>query len=441
MKTSIVGFVLLLFSFPLSAETVKDREGAVRADKAKMETSERWIYNDFEAGFEEAQRTGKPLMVVLRCVPCLACMGIDSEVLVENFELRPLMDQFVLVRVINANDLDLSKFQFDYDLSFSTLFFNGDGTIYGRYGSWEHQRDSQNKATATFKSALEGALRIHAGYPENQASLAGKQGKPSRYKTPVAMPGLQGKYSADLNWNGQVVQSCVHCHQIGDVQRLEFRDSRQLMPLNLIYPHPAPETIGLTLDDRLPNRIANVAPNTAAAEAGLRPGDLLLALSGQPLISSADISWVLHHAPDANAELEAFVQRGQARANVNVPLPDDWRSHADISRRVGTWPMRAMAFGGIRFVELEDSERRRKGFSDDQLALEAAHVGQYNKHAAAKREGWQQGDLLIEVDGNTERLSESGLLGRLIRDHQPGTKVPVKVRRSNKTIDLRIPIQ
>src|SRR5678815_2094315 len=122
-----------------SAETVKDREGAVRADRAKMENDSHWIYNDWRKGFEEAKATGKPLMVVLRCVPCMSCMGIDAGVLTEP-ELAPLLDKFVRVRVINANALDLSRFQFDYDLSFSTLFFNGDGTVYGRFGSWTHQK-------------------------------------------------------------------------------------------------------------------------------------------------------------------------------------------------------------------------------------------------------------------------------------------------------------
>jgi hypothetical protein len=28
-----------------------------------------WIYDDLEAGYSEAKRAGKPLMVVLRCVP------------------------------------------------------------------------------------------------------------------------------------------------------------------------------------------------------------------------------------------------------------------------------------------------------------------------------------------------------------------------------------
>jgi serine protease Do len=28
-----------------------------------------WIYDDVDAGYAEASRTGKPLMVVIRCVP------------------------------------------------------------------------------------------------------------------------------------------------------------------------------------------------------------------------------------------------------------------------------------------------------------------------------------------------------------------------------------
>ncbi|MBL9129955.1 MAG: thioredoxin family protein, partial [Verrucomicrobiaceae bacterium] len=139
MKTLPLLSLLSLLSFA-AAETVKDREGAVRNDKATLEADPRWNYNDIDAGFRLAKTTGKPLLVVLRCVPCVSCAGIDASVLQEK-ELVPLLDQFVCVRVINANALDLGKFQFDYDLSFSAMVFNGDGTVYGRYGSWLHQKD------------------------------------------------------------------------------------------------------------------------------------------------------------------------------------------------------------------------------------------------------------------------------------------------------------
>ena len=45
---------LLLAMLQGQAETVKDREGAVRQDRASMEKSTRWIYNDVQRGLTEA---------------------------------------------------------------------------------------------------------------------------------------------------------------------------------------------------------------------------------------------------------------------------------------------------------------------------------------------------------------------------------------------------
>src|SRR5678815_4153881 len=219
----LISLCILLWAAASRGAAVQDREGAVRNDKAVMESNARWIYNDVQKGFMEAKWKGKPLLVVLRCVPCLSCAGIDARVLNEP-DLAPLLDKFVCVRIINANTLDLSLFQFDYDLSFSTLFLNGDGTIYGRYGSWTHQKDSKDKTFAGYKRALEAALAIHQEYPNNKAALSGKQGGPTPFKTPVEIPGLAGKYKSSLDWEGKVVQSCVHCHQVGDAFRTSFRD-------------------------------------------------------------------------------------------------------------------------------------------------------------------------------------------------------------------------
>ncbi|HLX64571.1 MAG TPA: thioredoxin family protein [Planctomycetota bacterium] len=263
----VASLTLIAFHARISAEAVKDREGAVRGDRENMLKDLRWKYNDVEHGFEEAKQTGKPLLVVLRCVPCKACMGIDASIL-NSKELAPLLDQFVCVRVINANALDLSMFQFDYDLSLTTLFFNADGTVYGRFGSWQHQKDALDDSTAGYKAALEGALAIHKNYPANKASLAGKQAAPVPFKTPVEIPYLAGKYSRELDWSGKVVQSCVHCHMIGDAFRAYYRDQGKTIPPELIYPMPPPETIGLKLDPAQPTKISAVSAGTAAAAAG-----------------------------------------------------------------------------------------------------------------------------------------------------------------------------
>ena len=70
--------VVLLWPELVSGQT---REEKVRADKSKFETSTDWIYNDVEQGFAEAKRTGKPLLVTLRCIPCEECVKLDDEVI------------------------------------------------------------------------------------------------------------------------------------------------------------------------------------------------------------------------------------------------------------------------------------------------------------------------------------------------------------------------
>ncbi|MBE7497825.1 MAG: PDZ domain-containing protein [Verrucomicrobiaceae bacterium] len=423
----------------LLAETVKDREGAVRNDKATLENDPRWNYNDIDAGFRLAKTTGKPLLVVLRCVPCMSCAGIDASVLQEK-ELVPLLDQFVCVRIINANALDLVRFQFDYDLSFSAMVFNGDGTIYGRYGSWLHQKDPLNKTTASFRKALEAALAVHQGYPANKAALQGKQGGPTPYKTPVEFPTLAAKYQSKLDWNGKVVGSCVHCHMVGDAFRAHYRSQNKPVPVEWIYPQPSLEVLGATLATDDVARVETVAPGTPAAGAGLQAGDFITEFHGQPLISMADVSWVLHRAP-ASGTLLAKVSRGGETHELRLTLPPAWRNKSDIGRRVGTWPMRAMAFGGMKMDDLDDAGRAQLGLGKEQMALKIAHVGQYGEHALAKKAGFQKDDIILEVGDLTTRMTESALIGHLLLSNLPGEKIPAVVLRGQQRLTLELPQQ
>jgi len=421
------------------AAAVKDREGAVRGDKAAMENDARWIYNDVDRGFAEAKKTGKPLLVVLRCVPCLSCVGLDAEVLKEP-ALSPLLDQFVCVRLINANAIDLARFQFDYDLSFSTLFFNADGTVYGRYGSWVHQADPEARETIGYRRALEGALAVHRGYPANRETLAGKQGGPTPFKTAVEIPTLTAKYGRELNWGGNVVQSCVHCHQVGEAFRGYYREKGEPVPVERIYPMPASETIGLSLAPDKMAVVTAVEPGSVAATAGFRTGDELVTLGGQPLISIADFSWVLHRASDP-ATLAAGVKRGGKDVALTLTLPAGWRTKTDISKRVGTWSMRAMALGGLSVADLDEAARKQRGLAADTLALKVKGMGQNGKMAAAKKAGFLKDDVIVAVDGATTRATESELIGRLLTTRKLGETAEVTVLRGTEKVTLKLPMQ
>ncbi len=76
-------------------------------------------------------------------------------------------------------------------------------------------------------------------------------------------------------------------------------------------------------------------------------------------------------------------------------------------KSIGLW--------GYEIEEIDDPTKISLGLRTDYLALEAKHVGQYNKHALAKRAGWKKGDILIEVDGRTNRMSESQLIGWILK--------------------------
>ena len=86
----------------------------------------------------ESPEHHQPLMVVFRCIPCEACQKFDDDVARRDPIIRDLLDEFVCVRIVQANTIDLAHFQYDFDLSFAVLFINSDQTIYGRFERAPH---------------------------------------------------------------------------------------------------------------------------------------------------------------------------------------------------------------------------------------------------------------------------------------------------------------
>ena len=78
-----------------STALAQTREEVVRDDREKVEAAGFWIYNDLPAAFDEARRTGKPIVVVLRCLPCHECVKLDDELVDTDPVIRPLLEQFV----------------------------------------------------------------------------------------------------------------------------------------------------------------------------------------------------------------------------------------------------------------------------------------------------------------------------------------------------------
>jgi len=436
----VAGMVLCAVS-SLATGQNRDRNTMVLNDRQRIVDDGYWIYNNLEKGFEEAKQSGKPLLVVFRCIPCEACAQLDEQVVEKNPAVRKHLSNFVCVRVVHANGLDLSRFQFDYDQSWAAFFLNADGTIYGRYGTRSHQQESEDDVSLDgFLDAMQSVLALHIQFPESKSSLVAKTGPKSEIAKPEDFARLKEKYTSSLNYGPEVARSCIHCHQVGEAWREHYWLDKKSIPTELIYAYPHPKILGLIMDPTKAATVKSVVEASLANEAGFQAGDKLLSLEKQPLVSIADMQWILHQRKDAG-KISFVIARAGSTKELDLTLPDKWKELGDISWRAGTWGLRRMVTGGLSFEPVAAEQRKELGLESQAVGLRIKHVGQFNAHAAGKRAGFKVDDIVTEVDGIQQAMTESDLIAHLLRTKRPGDTVAVSLVREGKAIQLALPIQ
>jgi len=303
----------LLLALQSSPKEDKENLRAAMGDNALAGT---WIYDDVDAGFAEARKTGKPLMVVLRCVPCKPARTVDRQVLSrQDPDLAKVLDRYVCVRVVQGYGLDLSLFQFDWRQTWVVFLMNADRGIYGRYDARE-----ANDGIG-LRKAMEGALELHEKWPANKAELAGKTGPAPRWKTPEEIPALQekGKPKPVTGRNG-----CIHCHNVLEGGTKSLEAMKVPVPARDLAPYPVPQRVGIMLSTKERATVSSVDRSSPAEKAGLREGDRILRFGGQPILSWADLQWVLYLANDGDA-IKVELDRGGTPAEATLTLPAGWR--------------------------------------------------------------------------------------------------------------------
>lgn len=339
---------------------------------------------------------------------------------------------------MQAWGLDLSLFQFDYELTWAALFMNADRAIYGRYGS-RFGKGSREVTLEGFKKALEGALDLHAAYPGNKAALAGKKGPAPPFPTPEAIPALRGK--PNVRPADGTRANCVHCHQAHDATLWSLRDQGKALPDNLVWPYPPPEQVGLSLDPGERALVTAVAPESPAGKGGFRAGDRIVTLDGQPILSIADVQWVLHQAREP-VTLRAELERDGSPARAELALAEGWRRKGDFTWRVVTWSLRHRLLGTEPLQALSVDERRALGVPEGAMALRVKGfppdwVKEQNR---AARQKFRPGDVLVEADGRRDLATEAALLGYLLQKKWPGQTADFTVLRDGRRERVTLPL-
>ncbi len=354
------------------------------------------------------------------------------------------MEQFVRVRMVQGNGMDLSLFQFDYDLTFAAFFMNADKTIYGRFGTRaEYENAAKDISIESFKQALEAALSLHAGYPENKASLAAKVGPEPLKKTPEAFPALL-RYSATLDFGGSIDRQCIHCHQIGEAQREIHWYDRKPIPDEILYPFPMPDVLGLHFSPKHRAKISKVESGSSAEKDGFRRADEILTLDEQPIISIADVQWVLHRAPE-NTTLPVRVDRHGEEIELTLTLNPGWRKGTDISWRTTTGELRLVALGGMVLEDLSDAERQRNGLGKTEMALNVEQVSRRSRRSStttnAQRAGIRRGDIIVGYGNHADRLTESGIIAYVLQEEPQSKTLPIKLLRNGEQVTVELSLE
>jgi serine protease Do len=325
--------------------------------------------------------------------------------------------------------VDLAQFQFDWELTWAAVFLNADKTVYGRFGSRRNHDgvDGDNRVEA-FRKAAEGALELHAAYPGNAKELAGKQPAKVKWRTAETLPVLRGRPNIKPA-NGERAM-CIHCHQVQEGLLWSQRAAGEPIPDPLLWTHPDTAVLGFELDrvDR--------ATVTGKSTAPFEKGDKILKLDGQPILSIADVQWVLDHAD--KKELDVEIERKGERLAVKLALPGGWRRRGDFAWRSINWSLRHRLAGTGK---LDERPERPPG-SGMKAAMELKvtrlppdWVKDRNMSAA---KALQAGDVIIGVDGRTDLMRECDFFAYLLQEKPPGSTVKLTIRRGANTIAATI---
>jgi len=198
-----------------------------------------------------------------------------------------------------------------------------------------------------------------------------------------------------------------------------------------------PDTVGFTVDPKERASIASVRPGTPAEKAGLKAGDRIVRMAGQPILSTADLQWVLHDAPDGGP-VKLEVRRADVSMESRLDLAEGWRRDGDFTWRTIVWSLRHRLLG-VEPLEVPGAEERTAlGIAEGEMALRIrGFPPDWVKDRNPSAKAFQKGDVIVAIGGRKDLGTESKLLSFLVQQRagdvelillRAGARVPVTLK-------------
>ncbi|MCA1715024.1 MAG: PDZ domain-containing protein, partial [Gammaproteobacteria bacterium] len=184
---------------------------------------------------------------------------------------------------------------------------------------------------------------------------------------------------------------------------------------------------GLGLPDTRGALVNTVAPGSAAAKAGIEPGDVIRDFNGAVIDDSSDLPPIVGAlAPGSRAKV-TILRDGKMR-ELDVTLSELDEAAVAAAQQPAVRPPGAAASNPLGLIgqTLGADERRKLGLAADEGVLIARVEG-----LAARSAGIQPGDVVLSV-GRTA-VDSPGALDRQLRGVKAGQTVMLLVRRGGAT--------
>ena len=228
--------------------------------------------------------------------------------------------EFVCVRVQSMNGMNIGLFKFEYDLTWMSFFMDTNDRFYTRYGGRDDSDAESHLTKASLLRVMRQVLDLHKAHDVQPAE---SRTAATRARTPEDIPTMNPMISRRKD------SKCIHCHDV-KVASLRHLQAESKFRRDMVFTYPTPANLGILIDPDEQNRVASVTAGSAAANAGVRRGDVVRTANKRRILTFADFSRVLETTP-SQATLPLELQRGTQTVNSSLRLSGDWRKTADPS--------------------------------------------------------------------------------------------------------------
>jgi S1-C subfamily serine protease len=258
---------------------------------------------------------------------------------------------------------------------------------------------------------------------------------PAEPPAPPAAPGA-GPGTSDLEKQLEDARRRLEeaAHQVAELStQISGPMIEELMP----YGGSAHALIGVQLDGsagRAGAHVREVSPGGPAADAGIRPGDVIVAVNGTAVSGAEPVRQVTHIMREVKPE---------SRVKVRVLRDGKPQEFVVVAR---SRPAMLVGMPNIELPPLPDLRGAfvfRRPLMDMELATLTPRLGSYfgTDHGVlvvrAPADGALQledGDVILSIDGREP--SSGSHATRILGSYQPGEKIRLRVLRQRKTLEI-----